>query len=309
MAMTGVLRPGHAQIRVMDLAAASKFYGDVLGLVETGRDKQGRVYFKTWDERDHSSVILRKADRAGIDFFGFKVASKADLDRLDGALRAYGVKTERIPAGELLETGERVRFEIPSGHLIELYADKTKVGNKLAALNPAPWSAEAERGIAPVRMDHALLYGPNVDKVLDLFTNVLGFWLTEYVTLPDGENKGALWLSCSHKSHDIAFVVHPEPGKLHHVSFMLESWEKVLRAGDIMSMNQVKVDIGPTRHGITRGTTIYAWDPSGNRFETYCGGTQPYPDWEPVRWTWDGLPQGLDYPQRKLHETFLTVVT
>jgi catechol 2,3-dioxygenase len=160
-----------------------------------------------------------------------------------------------------------------------------------------------------LRFDHGLLYGPNVDKVLDLFTNVLGFWLTEYVTLPDGVNKGALWLSCSHKSHDIAFVVHPEPGKLHHISFMLESWEKVLRAGDIMSMHKVPVDIGPTRHGITRGTTIYAWDPSGNRFETYCGGTQPYPDWEPVKWTWDGLPSGLDYPQRKLHDTFLTVVT
>ena len=43
-------------------------------------------------------------------------------------LRDHGVKTERIPAGELLETGERVRFEIPSGHLIELYARKTAVG-------------------------------------------------------------------------------------------------------------------------------------------------------------------------------------
>ena len=70
-------------------------------------------------------------------------------------------------------------------------------------------------------------------------------------------------------------------GKLHHLSFMLESWEEVLRAGDIMSMNKVPIDIGPTRHGITRGCTIYAWDPSGNRFETFMGGYQPYPDYEP----------------------------
>ena len=150
---------------------------------------------------------------------------------------------------------------------------------------------------------------PNVGKVLELFTQVLGFTLTEYVTLPESDVKGALWLSCSNKAHDIAFVEHANPGKLHHVSYLLESWEKVLRAGDIMSMNQVPVDIGPTRHGITRGTTIYAWDPSGNRFETFCGGTQPYPDWPAVRWNWDGLPQGLDFPQRKLHETFLTVVS
>jgi catechol 2,3-dioxygenase len=111
--------------------------------------------------------------------------------------------------------------------------------------------------------------------------------------------------------HDIAFVEHAEPGKLHHLSFLLESWEEVLRAGDIMSMNNVPIDIGPTRHGITRGCTIYAWDPSGNRFETFMGGYQPYPDYEATTWTFEGLGAGggLDYPQRKLHETFLTVVS
>ena len=76
-----------------------------------------------------------------------------------------------------------------------------------------------------------------------------------------------------------------------------------------MSMNTVPVDIGPTRHGVTRGCTIYAWDPSGNRFETFFGGHLPYPDYETMTWTFDNFGQGLDYPQRKLHETFLTVVS
>jgi catechol 2,3-dioxygenase len=55
--------------------------------------------------------------------------------------------------------------------------------------------------------------------------------------------------------------------------------------------------------------TIYGFDPSGNRFETFCGGLQSYPDQAPIAWSWDELPSGLDYPQRKLHETFLSVVT
>jgi catechol 2,3-dioxygenase len=309
MAITGVMRPGHAQVRVLDLETSVKFYRDVLGLVETGRDRQGRVYFKCWDERDHNSYLIRQADTAGIDFFAFKVRDRATLEKLDADLRAYGLPTERIPAGEMLETGERVRFELPSGHLIELYADKTHVGNGINALNPAPWNAAAEHGIAPVRLDHALLYGPNVAAVHKIFTEVLGFYLVERVLTPDGQGNVAIWLSCSHKVHDIAFAEYPEPGKLHHCSFLLESWEKVQRAGDIMSMNQVPVDIGPTRHGVTRGSTIYAWDPSGNRFETFMGGYQPYPDYQPLTWTFDNFGQGLDYPQRKLHETFLTVVT
>ncbi len=309
MAMTGVLRPGHAQVRVLDLEEGVKFYRDVLGLVETGRDGQGRAYFKCWDERDHHSLVLRGADRAGLDFFGFKVLDRDTLARLESDLRAYGLATERVRAGDLLETGERVRFEIPSGHLIELYADKRAVGNGLPTVNPPPWGAQAEHGIAPLRLDHALLYGPNVEAVRRLFTEVLGFYLVERVLAPDGVANAAIWLSCSHKVHDVAFAEHPEPGRLHHVSWLLESWEKVQRAGDIMSMHKVAVDIGPTRHGVTRGNTIYAWDPSGNRFETFMGGYQPYPDYEPLTWTFDNFGQGLDYPQRKLHETFLTVVT
>ena len=129
MAMTGVIRPGHISLRVLDLEEGINFYKNTLGLVETGRDSQGRVYFKAWDERDHNSVLIREAAEAGVDFFAFKVADKATLEKLDGDLKAYGLTTERIPAGEMLETGERVRFMLPSGHAIELYADKTDVGN------------------------------------------------------------------------------------------------------------------------------------------------------------------------------------
>lgn len=309
MALEGVMRPGHAQIRVLELNAAVHFYRDVLGLVETGRGADGRVYFKCWDERDHNSIVLREADSAGIDFLGFKVRNEATLDAFEAKLAEAGIATTNLPAGDLLETGRRVRFTLPSGHDIELYATKTQVGNGMPLVNPGPWNEQSETGIAPVRFDHALLYGPNIADVKRIFVDILGFYLVERVLGPDGATEIALWLSCGQKVHDIAFVDHPEPGKLHHCSFLMDSWEKVLRAGDIMSKNEISVDIGPTRHGITRGCTIYAWDPSGNRFETFQGGYYPYPDYETITWTWEAFPQGLDYPQRKLHESFLSIVT
>src|SRR5574343_1131685 len=309
MAMTGVLRPGHAQMRVLDIEESVEFYSKVLGLIETGRDAQGRVYFKTWEERDHNSVILRQADTAGIDFFAFKVDSDATLAKLEKDLNAYGVATRRIAAGELLETGERVRFTLPTGHDIELYSKKTVVGNDMGELNPEAWCADSEKGIAPIRLDHALLYGPDIEKAQAIFQDVLGFYLVEHIQLEDGKTDLAIWLSTSIKAHDIAFVRHPEPGKLHHVSFLLETWEQVLRAADLMSMNRVSIDIGPTRHGVTRGTTIYAFDPSGNRFETFCGGYQSYPDHQPIKWTMDEVGAAVFYHDRKLNDRFLTVVT
>ena len=309
MATTGVMRPGHIQLRVLDLEESVDFYREVLGLVETGRDTAGRVYFKAWDERDHHSLILREADRAGMDYIGFKVRNRAALDQLEGDLQAFGVATERIAAGELLETGERVRFTLPTGHVMELYADKTDVGNGQPYTNPDPWIRASEHGIAPVRFDHCLLYGPDIEGSLRVLTTVLGFHLVEQVMMEDGQSHLAVFVSCSHKAHDLAFVRHPEPGKLHHLSFLLETWEKVLRAADIMSMNRVSIDIGPTRHGITRGNTIYAFDPSGNRFETFSGGYETYPDHAPLTWSFDEVGTGIFYHDRKLNERFLSVVT
>jgi catechol 2,3-dioxygenase len=309
MATTGVMRPGHVQVRVLDMDESVHFYKNVLGLVETGRDESGRVYFKAWDERDHNSVILREAESAGMDFIGFKVLDAATLEKLEADLQAYGVATERIPAGDLLETGERVRFTIPTGHVMELYADKTDVGNGQSYTNPDPWTPQSEKGMGPIRFDHSLLYGPDIEGNLKLFTEVLGFHLVEQVLMEDGKSQLAIFISCSHKAHDLAFVRHPEPGKLHHISFLVETWERVLRAADIMSMNRVPIDIGPTRHGITRGATIYAFDPSGNRFETFCGGYETYPDQHPITWTFEEVGTGIFYHERKLNERFLTVVT
>ncbi len=308
MAITGVLRPGHAVVRVLDLDESVQFYTDVMGLKETGRDKSGRVYFKCNDEFDHNSFVIRKADRAGLDAFAYKVADKATLDKLDSDLKNAGVTTERVPAGEMLETGERVRFKIPTGHTIELYAEKKGVGNGLGYDSPEAW-LENQKGINPVRMDHALIYGGDIDGNRRIFEDVLGFSLVERVKLEDGETDLGTWLTCSTKAHDIAMVRHAEDDKLHHVSFMLESWEQVLRAADIMSMHRVSIDVGPTRHGITRGTTIYFFDPSGNRMETFCGGYQWYPDMPPTTWSWEEVGRGIFYHDRKLNDAFLSVVT
>lgn len=308
MTMLGVLRPGHCQLRVLDLEESVSFYTNVFGLVETGRDQSGRVYFKCHDERDHHSFIIREADRAGMDFYAFKVRDRATLEKLDSDLRAYGVSTERIPAGELLETGERVRFELPTGHIMELYAEKTSVGDGLGYINPDVF-IENRKGISPLRLDHWQIHGNDLEGSRDLFVNVLGFSLVERILGEDGKTDMAVWLSCSTKAHDIAFVRDERDNTLHHASFLLETWEQVLRAADIMGKYRVSIDNGPLRHGITRGTTIYSFDPSGNRLETFCGGYHFYPDMQPYTWTWDELGSAIFYHTRELNERFLTVVT
>ncbi|WP_300443236.1 catechol 2,3-dioxygenase [Zoogloea sp.] len=315
MALTGVLRPGHVALRVLEMGPALKHYKDVLGLIETARDDKGRVFLKAWDEHDHHSVVLRETDEAGMDYMGWKVASVATLKKLATDIEQSGLCTDLgwVPAGEHPTTGERFRFTIPTGHVMELFAEKGIVGNNCGTdgenINPNPWP-DGLQGISPSRFDHCLLYGDDLDGTVKLFTEVLGFGLAEQVMA--GEDKSFMigaFLSCSNKAHDVAFIRQPVKGKFHHASFELGSWEKVLHAGDVLSRNHTSIDIGPTRHGITRGETIYFFDPSGNRNEVFSGGYIYYPDRPTITW-WDvELGPAIFYHDRKLNEAFLSVFT
>lgn len=310
MAMTGVLRPGHVQLRVLDMAAAVRHYAEVIGLWETARDAEGRVYLKAWDEHDHHSVVLREADEAGMDFMGFRVDSPVTLKKLADDVTASGLCTQLqwIEAGEMLATGQRFRFTVPTGHSIELYAEKDKVGNGMPLVNPEIYP-DGLKGMSPTRFDHCLLYGDDLDGTVKLFTEVLGFNLAEKVIAGPDQLLIAAFLTCSNKPHDVAFIRHPQKNKFHHASFLLDNWGEVLKAADIITRKRVSIDIGPTRHGITRGETIYFFDPSGNRNEVFSGGYVHYPDRPTLTWTDDELGRAIFYHDRKLNDAFLNVVT
>jgi catechol 2,3-dioxygenase len=306
MAMTGVLRPGFIQIRVLDLDEALGHYVERIGLNQVSKGNDGRVYLKAWDEFDRHSIVLREAESPGMDMCAFKVAGEADLDSFEKRIRAFGLKVDHVPAGDQPGVGRRLGFVVPTGHRVELFAHMDRSEHAPPITNPDVWPDDP-RGMRVIRLDHCLLYGPDVEGVTKFFTEVLDFALAEKVDTPEGTI--AVWLTCSNKSHDIAFVKHEQLGKFHHVAFQLEGWNDVGHAADIIARYDISLDIGPTRHGITRGQTIYFFDPSGNRNEVFAGGYSYYPD-NPTRvWTADQLGKGIFYYQKELNERFLGVVT
>jgi catechol 2,3-dioxygenase len=81
------------------------------------------------------------------------------------------------------------------------------------------------------------------------------------------------------------------------------------RPADVFSMDEVSIDVGPTRHGITRGTIIYFFDPAGNRNEVLADGYRTGPDFPTITWTEDQLGNGIFYISRELNDRFTTVFT
>lgn len=313
----GVMRIGHTNLRVMDMAAAVKHYENVLGLKTTMQDKAGNVYLKCWDEWDKYSLILTPSDQAGMNHVAYKVEKDADLDALQQRIEASGGKATMLPEGTLPSTGRMLQFNLPSGHEMRLFAHKECVGTDVGSTNPDPWPDDI-RGAGAHWLDHCLLMcefdpGKGVNKVAEntrFFIDVLDFFQTEQLTVgPDGAFQLASFLSCSSKPHDIAFVGGPTPG-IHHISYFLDSWHDVLKAGDVMAKNRVRIDVAPTRHGITRGETIYFFDPSGNRNETFAGlGYQAQRDRPVTTWTEDQAGRAIFYHTGVLSASFTEVYT
>lgn len=313
----GVMRIGHVSLRVMEMAAAVKHYENVLGMKKTMEDKHGNVYLKCWDEWDKYSLQLTPSDQAGMNHVAYKVEHDADLDALKKRIEAAGIKTTMLPEATLPSTGRMLQFKLPSGHEMRLFAMKECVGTEVVSDNPDPWP-DGLKGAGVKWLDHVALVcelnpEAGINRVAEnckFLKECLDFYLSEQILVgPGGAVQAAAFMFRSTKPHDIAFLPGPHAG-IHHASFFLDSWDEVLKAADVMAKNKVKIDVPPTRHGITRGQTIYFFDPSGNRNETFAGlGYLAQPDRPVNTWTEENLWRGIFFHTGEATPSFTEVYT
>jgi catechol 2,3-dioxygenase len=305
--MSAVMRLGYVQLRVTDLEEARNHYSNTLGM-EVVHEEPGKLWLKCWDEWDHHSLVIEEGG-VGLVKLGYKVDSPEALADFERRSQQFGATVGRFSEGENLKVGDGVRITLPSDHTLELYTDMEYAGTETGAINPEAWPRNI-RGVGTHWIDHALISVDEPALVERFMSECLDFRSAEraVVSMEDPELLGS-WMTCGESPHDLAFIKGPN-NKLHHFAYHLEDWSSILKAGDIFSMDDVPIDIGPTRHGITRGTTIYFFDPAGNRNEVFAGlGYRAMKDFPTITWTSDQLAKGIFYHARELNEGFTTVFT
>jgi catechol 2,3-dioxygenase len=117
---------GHVSLFVRDLAATRRFYGEILGLAETGTGKGGRIVFFSAGRHHHDlSCELARAEGPGPQPKGvpglYHIAFEIGSTR-----EALGAARRQIEAHGLAPFGETdASFSVrdPDGHEIELYVD------------------------------------------------------------------------------------------------------------------------------------------------------------------------------------------
>jgi catechol 2,3-dioxygenase len=275
---------GHVELLTPDLEASREFFVDVYGLEETDATDSSS-YLRAWGDYDHSTLKLTQADTAGLGHIAWRAVSDEALRRRVAAIEATGHGIGWV-AGDIGH-GDAYRFCDPDGHVMELYYESQRYAapDALRAALPNQPQAHPGRGAAPRRLDHLNVLCSDVAANSAFLTAQLGFALREEIVI-EGRQRAA-WMSVTPQPHDIALTTDRSGGRgrLHHVTYWMDTREDVLRAADILSDRGVFIEAGPAKHARTQGFFLYMYEPGGNRIELFSGGFVVYaPDWETVTW-------------------------
>jgi catechol 2,3-dioxygenase len=276
----------HVELLTPNAEESLRFFVEVMGMTESGRSGNS-AYLRGWDDYERYTMKLTAAAQPGLGHYAFRAASRQALQRRVAALERSGLG-QGWNDGDMGH-GPAYRFRDPDGHEIEIYYE-TEWYHAPEELRPALKNQASKypaRGASVRRIDHINLLAADVRANRQFMQEYLGCLLTEQIIFDDGSEKGA-WLTVCNKSYDVAiaedqYVAH---GRLHHVTYAVDSREEVLRAADICLDNGVFIETGPHKHAIQQTFFLYVYEPGGNRFEVCNAGAHLVlaPDWKTIVW-------------------------
>ena len=276
----------HVEMLTPKLDESVEFFVNIMGLTETTRTGDS-IYLRGWDDYEHHTLKLTANDKPGLGHMAWRARSPQALERRVKALEDSGYGLEWIDGD--IGHGSAYRFNNPDGHLMEVYYE-TEWYQPPDELKPALKNQAMKfpaRGANLRRLDHINLLAVDLKKEREFMTQVFGARLTEQIVFEDGSVKG-VWFAVNNKSYDLAIAADHtgHHGRLHHVTFAVDSREDVLKTADICLDNDIFIETGPHKHAINQTFFLYVYEPGGNRFEVATASARLIlaPDWQTCTW-------------------------
>jgi catechol 2,3-dioxygenase len=135
---------------------------------------------------------------------------------------------------------------------------------------------------------HALIYVVDMDDMIDFYTNVLGFTVTDRDPIAgEGSPEVAFLTSDPNHHHQFAFLqTRKESGasnSLNHLAFRVGSLTDVKATIETLETDGRATKMAPVTHG--NAWSIYFTDPEGNGLEVFCD--SPFHVAQPIATSWD----------------------
>jgi catechol 2,3-dioxygenase len=264
-----------------------RFFTEVMGMQESGRSGDS-VYLRGWDDYQHHTLKLTSYGTSGIGHVGLRARSPQALRRRVEAIERAG-QGKGWTDGDLGH-GPAYRFTDPDGHEFQLYWE-TEWYQPPPRLRPALKNQAQRypaRGISVRRLDHVNLLAARTEPSRDFLVECLGARPTEQIVMDDGTVAG-IWFTFTNKGYDLVYAQDRlgAQGRLHHLTYAVDSREEVLRAADICLEHGVFIETGPHKHAIQQTFFLYVYEPGGNRIEIGNAGARLIlaPDWKTITWS------------------------
>jgi catechol 2,3-dioxygenase-like lactoylglutathione lyase family enzyme len=230
---------------VEDFDAERAFYANDWGLVEV-EATDDMAWFKTHGHDEHHVVRLHKSDANHVEVMALAANTREDVDALHARIMAAGCKV--IFAPKVLEApggGYGFRFFSPDGLPFEISAEVARSTKR---------AMERWEGM-PVKISHIVLHSPDHQAMVQFFTEVLGFkvsdWLGDFMC----------FLRCNEAHHRIAIL--PGPPCLNHVAYDMLTVDDMFRGTHRLKQRGTDLRWGPGRHTAGNNTFSYFCTPGG----------------------------------------------
>jgi catechol 2,3-dioxygenase-like lactoylglutathione lyase family enzyme len=230
---------------LIDVEAEKSFYTRSWGLEESG-ETAGITWLRARSQDEPFVVRLRASDANHLDVIGLAADSRADVEILHERVLAaqchviHSPRALTAPGG-----GYGFRFFSPDGLPFEVSTDVAR----------APTSAVDRWEGIPLRISHVVLHSPHPARIVEFFTEVLGFrvsdWLGDFMC----------FLRCNRAHHRIAIL--PGPPCLNHVAYDMQGVDGMLRGVGRLRQEGIDIRWGPGRHTAGNNTFSYFVTPNG----------------------------------------------
>ncbi|GCL71141.1 catechol 2,3-dioxygenase [Paenibacillus naphthalenovorans] len=277
---------GHVELLTPKPDESLRFFKDILGMEEAGRAGQS-VYLRGWGQYERYCMKLTESKQPGIGHTALRTYSPQALERRYAAIEksGYGIGWTDGDIGH----GKSYRFMDPDGHQMEIYfeAEKYQAPEHFRpALKNQPQKYTG-KGVGVRQLDHINYLAQKVEPNSQFMQDALGLRVSEQIVLDNGTHAGS-WLYAGQKSYELVYTLDAtnRRGRLHHITFCVDSWDDLMRAANIYVENDIVIEGGPAKHAIQQTLFLYCFEPGGNRIELATGGYFIFaPDWETVTWT------------------------
>ena len=255
---------GYVGFKAADLEAWSTFATDVLGLMPANAP-DGGLRFRT--DAQSWRVNIESGVEDDIDFVGFEVPGREELETMAARLKAAGVTmaNDDVDLAGIRGVTGLVSCRDPQRLRVEIYYGPTeRHESPFASSVGVNGFVTGEEGIG-----HIVMTTPDIAATRAFYQDLLGFRLSDIIRMPIGP-KMAIELEfyhCNPRHHTLALVPAPAPKRLHHFMLQVNTLDEVGFALERAEAAGVPITATLGRHTNDHMVSFYARTPSGFEVE------------------------------------------